>query len=226
MNGKLICYKCEIHICKTHIFYTIFVTFGTFNLTPEIENKVLFALGLIALCLSGMCVMTSALLLVGLCADNRSFLIPWIVCVSMATLLDIFLCFYFTAKDSSDPFQTVLFITDFLFSALNVYCLLCVISQYQEYSAGRGRPEDCLRVEAQPEAACMRLHWPSFQGLNQPEPEDDKDKVDSPSSNFLTVPGPVAGCSSRCHKSTESVNSCAKNTTSGALSSDDVNETV
>ncbi|PRD29597.1 UNVERIFIED_CONTAM: hypothetical protein NCL1_28900 [Trichonephila clavipes] len=52
--------------------------------------------------------------------DNRSFLIPWIVCVSMATLLDIFLCFYFTAKDSSDPFHTVLFITDFLFSTLNV----------------------------------------------------------------------------------------------------------
>ncbi|GFY10522.1 uncharacterized protein TNCV_2565501 [Trichonephila clavipes] len=141
--------------------------------------------------------------------DNRSFLIPWIVCVSMATLLDIFLCFYFTAKDSSDPFHTVLFITDFLFSTLNVYCLLCVISQYQEYSAGRGRPEDCLRVEAQPEAACMRFHWPSFQGLNQPEPEEDKDKVDSQSSNFLTVPGPVAGCSSRCHKSTDSVNSCA-----------------
>ncbi|GFT53507.1 uncharacterized protein NPIL_202351, partial [Nephila pilipes] len=79
----------------------------------------LFALGLIALCLSGMCVMSSALLLVGLCADNRTFLIPWVVCVSMATLLDVFLCFYLTAKDSSDPFHTVLFITDFFFSALN-----------------------------------------------------------------------------------------------------------
>ncbi|GIY06091.1 hypothetical protein CDAR_82341 [Caerostris darwini] len=55
--------------------------------------------------------------------DNRNFLIPWLVCVSVATFLDIFLCFYFTAKDTSDPFHTVLFITDFIFSALNVSVL-------------------------------------------------------------------------------------------------------
>ncbi|GIY51494.1 uncharacterized protein CEXT_656281 [Caerostris extrusa] len=70
-------------------------------------------------------------------SDNRNFLIPWLVCVSVATFLDIFLCFYFIAKDTSDSFHTVLFITDFIFSALNVYCILCVISQYQEYTAGR-----------------------------------------------------------------------------------------
>ncbi|CAL1274165.1 unnamed protein product [Larinioides sclopetarius] len=83
----------------TMIFYTLFVTFGTFHLTPKIENKVLFGLGLLALFLSGMCVMSSALLLVGLCADNRIFLIPWLVFVSLATLLDVFLCVYFTVKD-------------------------------------------------------------------------------------------------------------------------------
>ncbi|GFT04932.1 hypothetical protein NPIL_133832 [Nephila pilipes] len=80
-------------------------------------------------------------------------------------------------------------------------------------------------LQAQPEAACMRFHWPSFQVLNQPQPDEDKDKVESQSSNFLTVPGPVAGSSGGCHNSTDSVNSCAKNTTS-VLSSDDVNEAV
>ncbi|GFT97709.1 uncharacterized protein NPIL_195362 [Nephila pilipes] len=64
-------------------------------------------------------------------------------------------------------------------------------------------------ARAQPEAACMRFHWPSFQVLNQPQPDEDKDKVESQSSNFLTVPGPVAGSSGGCHNSTDSVNSCA-----------------
>ncbi|KAG8183965.1 hypothetical protein JTE90_005193 [Oedothorax gibbosus] len=156
------------------IFYTIFVTFGTFHLTPALESKVLFALGLLALCVSGMCVMSSALLLVGLCADNRTFLLPWLVCVSMATLLDVFLCFYFMAEDNGDQFHLVLFFIDFLISALNIYCVLCVISQYQEYSAGRGRPEDIIRMEV----------------LNQSPAHLDhaKENVEITSRNHLTVP--------------------------------------
>ncbi|XP_055931160.1 uncharacterized protein LOC129961658 isoform X2 [Argiope bruennichi] len=215
-------FACGIY---TMIFYTLFVTFGTFHLTPEIENKVLFGLGLLALCVSGMCVMSSALLLVGLCADNRTFLIPWLVCVSMATLLDVFLCIYLTAKDSSDPLHSLLFITDFFFSALNVYCLLCVISQYQEYTAGRGRPEDCIRMEAEPNAQCLRFHWPSFQVLNQPPADQERAQEGTSDGNFLTVPGAQANPLNKCHKSSESINSCAKNTTS-VQSTDEAIEAV
>ncbi|GBM27020.1 hypothetical protein AVEN_256950-1 [Araneus ventricosus] len=141
--------------------------------------------------------------------DNRTFLIPWLVCVSMATLLDVFLCVYLTAKDSSDPLHSLLFITDFFFSALNVYCLLCVISQYQEYSAGRGRPEDCIRMEAQPDIHCLRFHWPSFQVLNQPPADQEGVQEDASGGNFLTVPGPTPNPINKCHQSTESVNSCS-----------------
>ncbi|XP_054715073.1 uncharacterized protein LOC129224613 [Uloborus diversus] len=186
-------FACGIY---TMIFYTLVVTLGSFHLSPAIENKVLFAFGLVALCLSGMCVMSSALLLVGLCADNRSFLVPWLVSVSMTTLLDIFLSFYFIVEDIHDPLLCVLFVTDFLICALNVYCLLCVLSQYQEYSAGRGRPEDCIRMEPQPEVRCMPFNWPSFQVLNQgtSEQKDDFQKVDVPAGNTLSLPNEQRGC--------------------------------
>ncbi|KAF8793987.1 hypothetical protein HNY73_002013 [Argiope bruennichi] len=157
--------------------------------------------------------------------DNRTFLIPWLVCVSMATLLDVFLCIYLTAKDSSDPLHSLLFITDFFFSALNVYCLLCVISQYQEYTAGRGRPEDCIRMEAEPNAQCLRFHWPSFQVLNQPPADQERAQEGTSDGNFLTVPGAQANPLNKCHKSSESINSCAKNTTS-VQSTDEAIEAV
>ncbi|KAG8183963.1 hypothetical protein JTE90_005193 [Oedothorax gibbosus] len=206
------------------IFYTIFVTFGTFHLTPALESKVLFALGLLALCVSGMCVMSSALLLVGLCADNRTFLLPWLVCVSMATLLDVFLCFYFMAEDNGDQFHLVLFFIDFLISALNIYCVLCVISQYQEYSAGRGRPEDIIRMESRPESPCLRFNWPSFQVLNQSPAHLDhaKENVEITSRNHLTVPRTTNFEDRKDHhQSTHSLESSSKNTTS-VLSSDDI----
>lgn len=192
------------------IFYTVVVTVGTFHLNPAIDNKVLFAFGLAALCLSGMCVMSSALLLVGLCADNRNFLLPWLVCISMTTILDIFLSFYFIVEDSHDPLLAVLFVTDFVVCAINVYCLLCVISQYQEYAAGRGRPEDCIRMEPEPEVRCMRFNWPSFQALNRdtPEPAEQAQK-EGISGPFLTIPGEEAKPRGQCHKSNDSVGSCA-----------------
>ncbi|XP_035213225.1 uncharacterized protein LOC118187137 isoform X2 [Stegodyphus dumicola] len=200
-------FACGIY---TMIFYTLVVTVGTFHLDPSIENKVLFAFGLTALCLSGMCVMSSALLLVGLCADNRTFLIPWLVCISMTTLLDIFLSFYFIAEDSEDPFLAILFVTDFLICGLNIYCLLVVISQYQEYAAGRGRPEDCIRMEPQPEVRCMRFNWPSFQVLNQEQLEatEAAAKAESQTDAFLNVPG-QSSTRIECHNSHDSVGSTA-----------------
>ncbi|XP_054708428.1 uncharacterized protein LOC129218229 isoform X2 [Uloborus diversus] len=49
-----------------------------------------------------------------------------------------------------DPFFAVLVATDIIICALNVYCILCVTSQYQEYASAGGRPRQVLDVEAGP----------------------------------------------------------------------------
>ncbi|KAF8793990.1 hypothetical protein HNY73_002015 [Argiope bruennichi] len=185
---------------------------------------VLFVLGLLALCVSGMCVMSSALLLVGLCADNRTFLIPWLVCVSTATLLDVFLCVYFSAEDAKDRFHSALFITDFFFSAVNIYCLLCVLSQYQEYSAGRGRPEDCIRMQV----------------LNRVPADEEKVPTESRIGNLVAVSDHPIESTTEFLQAPESINSSAslkciveichnesfsENTTS-VLSAEGANESV
>ncbi|GBN24959.1 hypothetical protein AVEN_210174-1 [Araneus ventricosus] len=124
--------------------------------------------------------------------DNRNFLMPWLICVSTATLLDVFLCVYFTAKDSSERFHSILFVTDFFFSALNVYCLLCVISQYQEYSAGRGRPEDCIRMQV----------------LNRLPVDEERVPAESIVCNLLTVPEPSIEPANKLPQSPGLNNSC------------------
>ncbi|KAH8040751.1 hypothetical protein HPB51_012921 [Rhipicephalus microplus] len=71
--------------------------------------------------------------------DNRTLLLPWLVSISLSTLLDIIVLFYLTAESDFNPFIAILFITDVFIAVLNVYCLLCVSSLYQEYRHNRGR---------------------------------------------------------------------------------------
>ncbi|GBM26199.1 hypothetical protein AVEN_197017-1 [Araneus ventricosus] len=53
--------------------------------------------------------------------DNRVLLIPWIVSVSMTTILDVILSLYLvTDSEEMDPFFAILVVTDFLICALNV----------------------------------------------------------------------------------------------------------
>ncbi|XP_046389875.1 uncharacterized protein LOC124158685 [Ischnura elegans] len=39
---------------------------------------------------------------------------------------------------SFNPLTSIVFTIDFFLLSINIYCLLCVVSQYQEYRAGRG----------------------------------------------------------------------------------------
>ncbi|KAK6629132.1 hypothetical protein RUM43_002949 [Polyplax serrata] len=41
-----------------------------------------------------------------------------------------------------NPIHFILFTLDFFLLVLTIYAFLCVVSQYQEYKAGRGRAED------------------------------------------------------------------------------------
>ncbi|XP_078042916.1 uncharacterized protein LOC144473163 [Augochlora pura] len=94
----------------------------------------------VALLLCSCCgVICSIMLLYGLFKDQRVFLIPWIVIVTTTCIVDVAHCLYlFVAASTFDPANVMLFTLNFFLLCLNIYSLLCVISQYQEYMAGRG----------------------------------------------------------------------------------------
>ncbi|KAF2905639.1 hypothetical protein ILUMI_00541, partial [Ignelater luminosus] len=75
------------------------------------------------LTISACGIFASLLLLYGLYMDKRTLLIPWVATVTVFIMVDIAHCIY-------------------IFIDHTVYALLCVISQYQELKAGRGRACD------------------------------------------------------------------------------------
>ncbi|XP_037568794.2 uncharacterized protein LOC119449644 isoform X3 [Dermacentor silvarum] len=125
----------------TLLLYSIIMVAGSFHVHTVIEHPVLLTFSLLMVLLSAACAVSSVVLLLGLWADNRTLLLPWLVSISLTTLLDIVVLFYLTAESDFNPFIAVLFITDVFIAVLNVYCLLCVSSQYQEYRHNRGRTQ-------------------------------------------------------------------------------------
>ncbi|XP_067132833.1 uncharacterized protein [Centruroides vittatus] len=123
----------------TLMFYITVLTAGAFQIKDVEQSLALFILTTLMLIFSALCVLTSVLLLIGLCVDNRLMLLPWIVAVTMTTLLDIILAFYLINDTNLDIIKIILFVIDFVMCGLHIYCLLCVISQYQDYLIGRGR---------------------------------------------------------------------------------------
>ncbi|GBM42776.1 hypothetical protein AVEN_81597-1 [Araneus ventricosus] len=70
----------------------------------------------------------------------------------MTTLIDVMVSFYLIRDAIDEPFLAVLFVTDVLICAINVYALLCVLSQYQEYKIGAVR-ENVVQPRDQEAAA-------------------------------------------------------------------------
>ncbi|CAL1273660.1 unnamed protein product [Larinioides sclopetarius] len=139
----------------TMAFYTVVVTAGSFHVESIVNLPVflpvLLTFSILMLIFAAVSVLTSVLLIVGLCTDNRVLLIPWIVSVSMTTILDVILSLYLvTDSDELDPFFAILVVTDFFICALNVYCILCVASQYQEFANGRNEPRQFRADDVMP----------------------------------------------------------------------------
>ncbi|CAL1274168.1 unnamed protein product [Larinioides sclopetarius] len=150
---------------------------------------------------------------------------PWLICVSSATLLDVFLCVYFTAKDSNERFQALFFVTDFFFASLNIYCVLCVISQYQEYSAGRGRPEDCIRMQVLNRLPVdeERVLAETGEGNLLTSPESSIE----PTNKLLQPPGVVNSCTNtRCIVEICHNESFSDQNNTSVLSNEEPNENV
>lgn len=120
----------------TLIFYSMLVITGAFHATTVPHTPVGFMLILILLIFSGMCIIFSMVLLIGLFLDNRLLLIPWLTVVSTTTVLDVGLSLYFITDMQINAFVVTMYITDYALCSINVYAILCVLSQYQEYTAG------------------------------------------------------------------------------------------
>ncbi|KAG8196971.1 hypothetical protein JTE90_009026 [Oedothorax gibbosus] len=71
--------------------------------------------------------------------DNRLLLLPWVATISTATGLELAAALYFVTDAIEHPWIWILFATDILFCLLSVYCVMCVVSQYQNYLARMGR---------------------------------------------------------------------------------------
>ncbi|XP_077557882.1 uncharacterized protein LOC144173270 [Haemaphysalis longicornis] len=127
-------FACGIY---TLIFYTMLVVTGIFHVNSVLHSPVGFTLVLLLLSFSGLCVIFSVVLLLGLFLDNRLLLIPWLSVVSMTTLLDVVLSVYFVLDLRIDPFVVAMYVVDYTLCSVNIYAILCVLSQYQEYAVGR-----------------------------------------------------------------------------------------
>ncbi|KAI5730117.1 hypothetical protein M8J76_010254 [Diaphorina citri] len=72
--------------------------------------------------------------------DIKVFLIPWILTVFMAIIIELAHTVYLISLPSTTfrPVTAFTFTVAFFTFCLNSYSLLCVISLYQEYKVGRG----------------------------------------------------------------------------------------
>ncbi|KAH7967625.1 hypothetical protein HPB52_001231 [Rhipicephalus sanguineus] len=105
----------------TKLLYSIIMVAGSFHVHTVIEHPVLLTFSLLMVLLSAACAVSSVVLLLGLWADNRTLLLPWLVSISLTTLLDVVVLFYLTAESDFNPFIAVLFITDVFIAVLNQF---------------------------------------------------------------------------------------------------------
>ncbi|XP_067646234.1 uncharacterized protein [Eurosta solidaginis] len=94
-------------------------------------------------------VLSSLLVLLALKFDRRELLLPWIVFMLCDVLIELIHLIYLSIKQivNFDPIVGFIFTIDFFIMCLNSYCLLCVISQYQNYLQGRGYGDQQTRRE-------------------------------------------------------------------------------
>ncbi|XP_076546379.1 uncharacterized protein LOC117606226 isoform X2 [Osmia lignaria lignaria] len=174
-------------------------------------------------------VICSILLLYGLCKDQRVFLIPWIIVVTTICFVDIGHSLYlFIAASSFDPTKVMLYTLNFFLLCLNVvgrggdnlsgyiptypllqiYSLLCVISQYQEYTNGRGTAADdyeyrvpAVRYATHPLTTTATSCLSSRRAATNNETKVTATPTQSPTgqNTVSSEKSPVAGKSSRKH---------------------------
>ncbi|XP_054158799.1 uncharacterized protein LOC128957108 [Oppia nitens] len=90
----------------TMILYVIVMTACTFHMHAVYEDIEMLSFTLLMICLAIIMVITSILLLIGLCADNGQLYVPWMVSIILTITMD--------------PFKAVIFVIDFIICGINV----------------------------------------------------------------------------------------------------------
>ncbi|XP_064544652.1 uncharacterized protein LOC135432769 isoform X2 [Drosophila montana] len=92
---------------------------------------------------SMLMVVASLLLIVGLRNNKRQLLLPWIGLMLCDLLIEVAHLVHLTLSRRVifDPIVGFIFTIDFFILCLNLYCLLCVISQYQAYRMQRAEQQ-------------------------------------------------------------------------------------
>lgn len=179
---------------------------GSF-LNPATTSKTSIAFTFLILCATSSGFFTSLLLLYGLKKDCKLLLLPWIINLVLFTFVDLaYICYSFVEHALTwNPSLSILITMDLFITVLHMYALLCVISQYQELKAGRGRAADDQNIRipnihysSQPTATSFlsttRRPMPTFDG--RPTPTQSPTGP-GPAVSFLTSEEISPGGSSR-----------------------------
>ncbi|XP_072400141.1 uncharacterized protein [Diabrotica undecimpunctata] len=152
-------FACGIY---TAFYYTMIAAHTSFMLheelkyfqnrtSPEVSfidhdttSETSMAFTIILLVLSSFGIFTTTLLLYGLYRDSKYMLIPWICNIVVFIAADFTYVIYSLIVHAVqwNPPAAIIITIDFFLNSLHIYSLLCVISQYQELKAGRGRALD------------------------------------------------------------------------------------
>ncbi|CAK1588569.1 unnamed protein product [Parnassius mnemosyne] len=109
-------------------------------LEPEKITPVTVSLNITLLACSTLGLIACVVLILGVYKDMKFMLLPWIVAMGLETLVEVINLVYlfYLQTLNFNPITSFLFTLDFFIIALNVYAMICVISQFQEYLEGRG----------------------------------------------------------------------------------------
>ncbi|XP_066249973.1 uncharacterized protein [Euwallacea similis] len=144
----------------TGIYYTLTAAQSSFLLHEEINylrnasnsslidhditSETTAVLAALIFAFSSCGIITSLILFIGISKDIKYLLIPWIFNMTFFTISDIIYVTHELIVNALkwNPIVAIFVTMDFFLNTLNIYTLLCVVSQYQEYQAGRGRAID------------------------------------------------------------------------------------
>ncbi|CAK9829295.1 hypothetical protein ANTRET_LOCUS6662 [Anthophora retusa] len=183
---------------------------STSFLEPDTISPTTVRFNVTLLICSSCGVICSILLLYGLCKDQRVFLVPWIIIVITICFVDVAHSLYlFVAVSTFDPTKVMLYTLNFFLLCLNIYSVLCVISQYQEYMAGRGTAADdyeyrvpAVRYATQPPTTTATSCLSSRRAATNNETKATATPTQSPTAGQNTLSSersPIAGRTSRKH---------------------------
>ncbi|KAG6458067.1 hypothetical protein O3G_MSEX010655 [Manduca sexta] len=114
-------------------------------LEPEKITPITVSLNITLLACSTLGLIACVMLVIGVYKDIKFLLLPWVVAMGLETLVEIINLVYLFYLQTMDfnPITSFLFTLDFFIIMLNsscwqIYAMVCVISQFQEYLDGRG----------------------------------------------------------------------------------------